>query len=519
MHTMTVRAKLIAMFGGLLVLLFVIAGLSISKLSAANNHFEEFVNGINNRALTAHLVREAIDRRAIAARNIVLENKPEELQIEKLAAAQAHADVTNNLAKLQQLAAKPGVPDKVRELINNIATIEKEYAPVALDIVDKGVKQQREEAIRKINDECRPLLARLIKATDAYADFTAARSQTMITEAASDYAMQRNTLLLSCLIVTVMGVIAGWVITRNLTNALGAEPSDLCEVANHVANGDLRVNIHTRAGDTTSVMAAMDRMLRALSVVVQQVREGADGVAMTSAEIAGGNNDLSSRTEMQAGTREETAASMEELGATVQKNSEQAEIANGMAQRACQVAMQGGKVVEEVVSTMSGINESSRKISDIISVIDGIAFQTNILALNAAVEAARAGEQGRGFAVVASEVRGLASRSAAAAKEIKVLIQDSVQRVEQGSAQVHKAGVTMTEVVTSIQKVTDIMAVISAANKEQSQGVTQIGEAVSNLDHTTQKNAALVEEIAAAAISLKNRGQELVHSVAVFKLA
>lgn len=241
-------------------------------------------------------------------------------------------------------------------------------------------------------------------------------------------------------------------------------------------------------------------------------------MASASAQIAQGNHDLSARTESQASALEQTASSMEELSATVRQNADNARQANQLAQNASTVAVEGGEVVGRVVDTMKGINESSRKISDIIGVIDGIAFQTNILALNAAVEAARAGEQGCGFAVVASEVRSLAGRSAEAAKEIKGLINDSVLRVEQGTALVDQAGVTMTEVVSSIRRVTDIMGVISAASNEQSLGVAQVGEAITQMDQATQQNAALVEEMAAAAGSLKSQAQELVQTVAVFKL-
>jgi methyl-accepting chemotaxis protein len=251
---------------------------------------------------------------------------------------------------------------------------------------------------------------------------------------------------------------------------------------------------------------------------VSSVRQGADGVSTASAEIAQGNNDLSARTENQASALEQTAASMEELNSTVKQNADNARQANQLAMQASTVAIQGGEVVGQVVQTMKGINESSQKIADIIGVIDGIAFQTNILALNAAVEAARAGEQGRGFAVVASEVRSLAGRSADAAKEIKQLINASVERVAQGTLLVDQAGTTMTEVVSSIRRVTDIVGEISAASSEQSQGVSQVGEAVNQIDQVTQQNAALVEQMAAAAGSLQTQAAALVQVVSLFKL-
>jgi methyl-accepting chemotaxis protein len=313
-------------------------------------------------------------------------------------------------------------------------------------------------------------------------------------------------------------LLASLIISRGLVRQLGGEPDVASNITQRIAAGDLTVAIDLQEDDQSSLLYALKTMRDSLSGIVGQVRSGSEGVATASAEIAQGNQDLSSRTESQASALEQTASSMEELGSTVKQNADSARQANQLAMNASTVALQGGNVVGQVVETMKGINDASRKISAIISVIDGIAFQTNILALNAAVEAARAGEQGRGFAVVATEVRSLAGRSADAAKEIKKLIGDSVARVEQGSALVDQAGVTMNEVVGSIKRVTDIMGEISAASTEQSQGVSQVGEAVTQMDQVTQQNAALVEEMAAAASSLKSQAQELVATVAVFKL-
>jgi methyl-accepting chemotaxis protein len=313
-------------------------------------------------------------------------------------------------------------------------------------------------------------------------------------------------------------VVLAILVSRSITSQLGMELNDAMTAAQQVADGDLTRRLALGSSPPDSLAHALETMLTTLVSTVTRVRQGSEAVATASAEIAQGNNDLSARTEQQASALEQTAASMEQLGSTVKQNADSAHQANQLALNASIVAGQGGEVVAQVVDTMKGIVDASRKISDIISVIDGIAFQTNILALNAAVEAARAGEQGRGFAVVASEVRSLAGRSADAAKQIKTLITASVDRVEQGTELVDQAGETMTELVGAIRQVTQIMGEISAASKEQSLGVTQVGEAVSQMDKTTQQNAALVEQMAAAASGLKAQAQDLVQTVAVFRL-
>ena len=307
-------------------------------------------------------------------------------------------------------------------------------------------------------------------------------------------------------------------ILRNLTRQLGGEPSYAAEIAEKISGGNLTVVIDTDARDHSSLLFAMKTMRDSLVAIVQQIRTGTDTIANASAEIAMGNGDLSVRTENQASALDATAASIEELGTALQQNAQNAAQANQFALNACQVATRGGEVMAQVVQTMSGINESSKRISDIIGVIDAIAFQTNILALNAAVEAARAGEQGRGFAVVASEVRSLAGRSAEAAKEIKSLIHASVGRVEEGARLVDRAGSTMKEVVASIELVTDMMGKLSAAGSAQSQRVEMVSEAVTEMDQSTVQNAALVEQMSSATASLKSQAHDLVHTVDVFKL-
>jgi methyl-accepting chemotaxis protein len=314
----------------------------------------------------------------------------------------------------------------------------------------------------------------------------------------------------------VLSALAAWLITRSVTGPV----SQAVVAAERIRDGDLGSEIPAAGRDEMgALLAAMRDMQVSLSKVVGDVRGNAQSVATASAQIAQGNADLSQRTEEQASALEQTAATMEQLGTTVRQNADNAQQANQLARAASDVALKGGAVVGQVVETMKGISESSKKIADIIGTIDGIAFQTNILALNAAVEAARAGEQGRGFAVVAGEVRTLAQRSAEAAKEIKSLIGASVERVEQGTALVDQAGQTMDEVVTSIRRVSDIVGEISSASVEQSTGVGQVCEAVGQMDHVTQQNAALVEESAAAADSLKTQAGALVQAVSVLKLA
>jgi methyl-accepting chemotaxis protein len=310
----------------------------------------------------------------------------------------------------------------------------------------------------------------------------------------------------------------GALITRSLTRQLGGEPAYAAEVAERIANGDLHAEVALKDGDQSSLLYAMRCMRDRLAAIVTEVRSGTDAIASASQQIAAGNLDLSSRTEEQASALEETASSMEELTSTVKQNADHARQANTLAASASNVAGQGGTVVAQVVDTMAAIDEASRKIVDIIGVIDGIAFQTNILALNAAVEAARAGEQGRGFAVVASEVRNLAQRSAAAAKEIKQLIGDSVSKVEAGSKLVNEAGGTMGEVVTSIQRVADIMGEIASASHEQTAGIEQINQAIVQMDTVTQQNAGMVEEAAAAAEALQAQAAKLADLVSVFKV-
>lgn len=391
----------------------------------------------------------------------------------------------------------------------------------ALAATDEGLRMVDEKVVRAetLSQVPAEYFAAMTKVIDVQfalgtAAFDALRTQLNSTVSDAQYQLAWGSMA-----ITLFSGIAIWIMVV-VTHTTNTSVQRALDLARGVAAGDLNQTIVADSRDEMGhLLSALAKMQASLSRVVLVVRRNAEGVATASAEIAQGNHDMSARTESQASALEETAASMEELSSTVRQNADGARQANQLAQSASAVAVQGGEVVSQVVDTMKGINESSHKISEIIQVIDGIAFQTNILALNAAVEAARAGEQGRGFAVVASEVRSLAGRSAEAAKEIKSLINASVERVEHGTALVDHAGTTMTEVVDSIRRVTDIMGEISSASTEQALGVAQVGEAVKQMDEVTQQNAALVEEMAAAASSLKNQADDLLDAVGVFKLA
>jgi methyl-accepting chemotaxis protein len=497
----------------------VVAGLAIGMLIEANLLFEDYVEGVDARALAAARVRAAIDLRAIAARNLVLVSSDADRAAELAIVEKAHADATQALTELERLAAKPKVPERARSMIAEIVRVERAYSPVALEIVDLAMKGQRDAAIIQLNETCRPLLAQLIQATDDYAHFTASRAQGLVEQDRETFARERNTLVMAALIALLFAIFAGYRITRGLLNELGAEPAELRELVGEVAKGNLATVTTLRSGDSGSVLAMVQRMQASLSEIVAFVRQNADSVSSASEQISASNLELSSRTVHQATSLEQTASSMEQFSSTVQQNAESARKANQLARNASTVAEHGGQVVGDVVQTMHGINDSSRRIYDIIDVIDEIAFQTNILALNAAVEAARAGDEGKGFAVVAAEVRSLAVRSSEAAREIKELISASVQRVERGAALVDDAGKTMADIVSGIREVASIIGEISIASEEQSKGVTQVSHAVGHMDRSTQENAAMVEEMSAAASDMYEKAHRMVESVRMFRLA
>ena len=515
MNNLKISTRLMILGGFMSALAIVLAGLGLFGIDRANTDLHSVY--AERTVPTGQLgrIESMILANRLALAVALVNPTPEVI-------AASTASVEANIAAISQTwdsyVASQLADDEAR-LAQSTADDRKRFVQEGLKPAIVALRaNELQEAQRLMLEKVGPLYSPFKKGIDALIAMQMVEAKKSFEQAEARYA----TIRLVSIVVFIGGMLLSGlfnlVLSRSIIGQLGGEPNAAAHVAHEVGAGDLSTRIELQPGDRSSLMSQLKSMQESLGKVVTHVRQNSESLATASAEIAQGNQDLSARTESQASALEQTAASMEELAATVKQNADNAHQANQLALSASSVAIKGGEVVAQVVETMKGINESSNKIADIIQVIDGIAFQTNILALNAAVEAARAGEQGRGFAVVASEVRALAGRSAEAAKEIKTLINASVERVEHGTVQVGQAGATMTEVVSSIRRVTDIMAEISAASNEQSLGVAQVGEAVTQMDQVTQQNAALVEEMATAASSLKSQAQELVHVVAVFKL-
>ncbi len=511
-NNMRVGTRLAVGFGLVLALTVALTVVAISRMAAVQQHVRHIVEDDSQRLALSNTLRDLARYQAVAIRDVVLQEdfsvKKAEMKLLKDASVQFKAASDSLSARLTSGVDRQRLSD-----IQALAAKSKEAMDVALE---HSVSDDHPAAAAAIRDQVRPAQLALLDALQKLNDEAKVAADASAAEATSVYEGARTLMVALGVLAVALGAGIALLIQRGVAVPLRRAVA----VAERVATGDLSQTIRSDSRDEVGqLLAALQKMNTSLVGMVTTLKASADGVEQGATEIAAGNQDLSGRTEMQASALEETSASMEELSATVRQNADNARQANQLAHTASTVATQGGSVVAEVVTTMRGINESSRRISDIIAVIDGIAFQTNILALNAAVEAARAGEQGRGFAVVAGEVRNLAQRSADAAREIKALIGASVDRVEQGSALVDQAGHTMTEVVAAIQRVADIVAEISSASSEQSAGVAQVGQAITQMDQATQQNAALVEQSAAAADNLKHQAQKLVQAVSVFRLA
>ncbi|CAN7262900.1 methyl-accepting chemotaxis protein [Acidovorax sp. LjRoot118] len=512
MNNLKISTRMAGTFGALVLLLLAVIATALSQLTAIYGSTSDITeNWLPSVELVNRLDAQLAEARLNEFRHLTTQDPSAKAQVEK-AMEGMRAEIKATEATYEGLIAS----DAERKLYETYVQARKGYGESAVKLLELSRKNESEQAFAFLQGESRKWYMESIDTLKKLAALNGAGARAASASAASIYLNARFVMWAAAAFAILLAVLAAVWLIRSITRPL----AQAVQAADRVAAGDLSGDIVVQSRDETGhLLSALQRMQQSLANTVTTVRGNAESVASASAQIASGNNDLSARTEQQASALEETAASMEELGSTVRQNADNARQANQLALSASTVAVQGGDVVAEVVETMKGINASSSKIADIISVIDGIAFQTNILALNAAVEAARAGEQGRGFAVVASEVRSLAGRSAEAAKEIKSLITASVERVEQGTQLVDKAGATMTEVVAAIRRVTDIMGEISAASSEQSAGVGQVGEAVTQMDQATQQNAALVEEMAAAASSLNSQAGELVNAVAVFRLA
>ncbi|WP_432727144.1 methyl-accepting chemotaxis protein [Variovorax sp. W6] len=506
-----IGTRLGAGFAAVLLLLAGIAGLGLSAMTDIQSRLNGIVTGNNVKVASVNKMADAIRDIAILDGNLILliDEAAMREEVKKIGAARER--FTESRSALAKLLATPEGKALLARIDEKVAVL----VPLNTQLSDFAQQNRNDEATSLFISKFQPAVRAVLAELDAMSEHQEKRSQAANDEAAAGYAWSRDLMLaLGCLAI-LLGAGVAWLITRSITRPIG----DAVQVAEKVAAGDISSRIDVKSKDETGrLMHALKEMNESLVKIVSEVRTGTDTIATASGQIASGNQDLSSRTEQQASSLEQTAASMEELTSTVKQNADNARQANQLAVSASEVAVKGGSVVSQVVDTMGSINASSKKIVDIIGVIDGIAFQTNILALNAAVEAARAGEQGRGFAVVASEVRSLAQRSAAAAKEIKTLIGDSVEKVEEGSKQVEEAGRTMEEIVGSVKRVTDIMGEITAASQEQTSGIEQINQAITQMDQVTQQNAALVEEASAAAQSLQEQAGSLVRAVSIFKL-
>jgi methyl-accepting chemotaxis protein len=511
LNNLRIGVRLRIGFGIILALLIVVV--VVNNVSSANSRKKLFegLEAANVKVmLTTQMKGEQLEG-VVAIRSIGLQAEVSAMNKEE-ARLKEHRKL---FSEARDKLVAMGVTDTEKKIFDEIARLDKELETPTTEAIAQALAFNSEGVASIIATRIDPVYRQVLAEINKLVALQQAAERDARDQAEVSSQQLMYWLDLSAVIAVVIGSVLAWGITRSITQPL----DKALQVARCVADGDLTTAITVEATDETGkLMQALKDMNQHLAQTVGQIRSGADTIATASSQIAAGNLDLSSRTEQQASSLEETASSMEELTSIVKQNADNARQANQLAVSASEVAVKGGTVVAQVVDTMGAIHTSSKKIVDIIGVIDGIAFQTNILALNAAVEAARAGEQGRGFAVVATEVRSLAQRSAAAAKEIKALIDDSVGNVDAGSALVAQAGSTMEQIVASIGRVTDIMGEITAASQEQTTGIEQVNQAIAQMDEVTQQNAALVEEEAAATASLKTLADNLAQVVSAFKL-
>ena len=510
-NNMTIKSRLVLVVGLLSLLLVGIGSLGLYGINQSN---EGLKTVYEDRTVVAVDLATINDIWEIVRKNTTAAANAQDVSIVKARSEEAFTVIRRAEGIWTEFMATYLVPEEER-LANIKMGLHKDYVESIKHVFQLATAGDNEGALKTVTEDAEPIFTRLHETIYNMITLQGEVAGQEYAEAQSNF----DAIFMITIVSVGLGVVLALFLGTMLIRAIVGPLDEAIKVANAVASGDLTSRIDTNStNETGRLLQALKQMNDNLADLVGKVRTGTDSISTASGEIASGNLDLSQRTEQQASSLEETASSMEELTSTVRQNSDNARQANQLAAGASDVAVKGGAVVGQVVQTMSAINDSSKKIVDIISVIDGIAFQTNILALNAAVEAARAGEQGRGFAVVATEVRTLAQRSAAAAKEIKELISDSVDKVEDGTRLVDEAGSTMDEIVSSVKRVTDIMAEISAASQEQSSGIEQVNQAVTQMDDATQQNAALVEEAAAAAESMQDQAQTLTQAVSVFKL-
>ncbi|MFS2137785.1 methyl-accepting chemotaxis protein [Duganella sp. Dugasp56] len=502
------------------VILFFLAGIAYigwSALSSTKARLDLITTQNNAETMYANKIRKDLDIVARSIYSYILYKDAGTRQQMMKRIVDVRKDMDDAYDRLGEIVRREN-NGKAVQLFSDMKAGRSETRPLFSNVIALVDGGKAEEATEFLHLSLQGPQEKWFAAVQGMTDLQEKEDQDSINEMNHEYALAVRFLIIAVLLAIAAGSFLAWVITRGLLEQLGGEPSYAAEIAARIAQGDLAVHIDLETADKASLLFAIKSMHDSLAKIVSEVRAGTEAIATESSQIASGTTDLSARTEAQASSLEETAASMEELTSTVKQNADNASQANQLAVSASDIASKGGTVVMQVVETMGSINESAKKIVDIIGVIDSIAFQTNILALNAAVEAARAGEQGRGFAVVAGEVRNLAQRSASAAREVKTLIDTSVEKIDIGTRLVDQAGASMQEIVESVKRVTDIMRDITVAGREQTAGIEQINTAVAQMDQVTQQNAALVEETASTAESMRNQATHLAQLVSVFKL-